>query len=135
MGIGPKGIEVTYNSALLMSRGRKVTENRGVFHGQRTNAAYGLVNMAPRWYLTYDLAYGRKIYPYVIGIVDFWEDYLKWEEEAQRYVIIDACQDYGYSYLISQSAEYNEKIHIVVNSDICFRLPGRFTLCGNTTTT
>ena len=53
--------------------------------GQRSNAAYNLVNMGQRWYTTYDPAYGKKIYPYVRGVVDFWEDYLTLE--GDRYVI------------------------------------------------
>ena len=53
--------------------------------GQRSNAAYNLVNMGQRWYATYDPEYGRKIYPYAKMVAEFWEDYLVLENE--RFVI------------------------------------------------
>ena len=49
--------------------------------------------MAMRWYHTYDLDYAKKVYPFVVEVVNFWEDYLKLEpfDKAQgknkRYVI------------------------------------------------
>jgi len=60
-------------------------EFEGLFYGQRSNAAYGLVNMAQYWRCTYDLEYGKKIYPYALAVASFWEDYLKFENG--RYVI------------------------------------------------
>ncbi|MDP4212677.1 MAG: hypothetical protein Q8926_08635, partial [Bacteroidota bacterium] len=60
-------------------------EQEGLFFGQRSNAAYGLVNMAKQWRCTYDLAYAKKIYPYALEVANFWEDYLKLENG--RYVI------------------------------------------------
>ncbi len=85
VGIGPKGIETTRNfpNESWIKSGN--IEKGGLFWQQRSNAAYGLVNMAQCWRLTYDKAYGGKIYPYVLGIIDFWEDYLKYENG--RYVI------------------------------------------------
>lgn len=53
--------------------------------GQRSNAAYNLVNMGQRWYTTYDKEYGRKIYPFAKAVAEFWEDYLVLENG--RYVI------------------------------------------------
>jgi alpha-L-fucosidase 2 len=85
VGIGPKGIEVTRNfpnESWVISGN---IEAGGLFWQQRSNAAYGLVNMAQCWRLTYDKTYGQKIYPYVIGVVNFWEDYLTFENG--RYVI------------------------------------------------
>ena len=77
VGIGPRGIETTFSPS----------SNRGMFFGQRSNSAYGLVNVAQRWYLTYDLNYAKKLYPYVLEVANFWEDYLRWEKEGNRYVI------------------------------------------------
>ena len=57
------------------------------FLGQKSNAAYCLANMAMRWYHTYDTGYARKVYPFVLEVANFWEDYLKFENG--RYVIYD----------------------------------------------
>jgi len=84
VGIGPLGIEPTRNSNKEWEKSGNI-EQGGLFWQQRSNAAYGLVNLAQCWYLTYDKAYGEKIYPFVTEVVDFWEDYLKYENG--RYVI------------------------------------------------
>ncbi|SMD11579.1 glycosyl hydrolase family 95 catalytic domain-containing protein [Pedobacter nyackensis] len=83
VGIGPMGIEVTKNHPLFLNS--KNAEQEGLFFGQRSNAAYGLLNMAQYWRCTYDDHYGKKIYPYALAVVNFWEDYLKFENG--RYVI------------------------------------------------
>ncbi len=85
VGIGPLGTEVTRNFELGGYQRAGDIELEGLFYGQRSNAAYGLVNMAQQWRCTYDPAYGKKIYPYVLDVVEFWEDYLKFENG--RYVI------------------------------------------------
>lgn len=87
VGIGPKGIEVSYNSWKTFPNGVCRVEHGGYFHGQRTNGSYGLVNVAPRWYCTYDLDYARRVYPLVLLITTFWEHYLTWEAAGQRFVI------------------------------------------------
>ncbi len=84
VGIGPLGIEVTKDFEKYFNSGN--VEEGGLFFGQRSNAAYGLINMAQYWRCTYDEDYGKKIYPYVSAVVNFWEDYLKIEND--RYVII-----------------------------------------------
>lgn len=84
VGIGPMGIEPTRNSNKEWEKSGNI-EQGGLFWQQRSNAAYGLVNLAQCWYLTYDQSYGKKIYPYTIEVVNFWEDYLKYENG--RYVI------------------------------------------------
>jgi hypothetical protein len=81
VGIGPKGIETTVN---CNRHGRNV-EKGGLFFGQKSNAAYCVVNLSMRWYLTYDLDYAKTVYPFVREVADFWEDYLKFEKG--RYVI------------------------------------------------
>lgn len=83
VGIGPLGIEVTRNHPRYPKTNNE--ERGGLFFGQRSNAAYGLLNMAQYWRCTYDDRYGKKIYPYALAVADFWEDYLKYEEG--RYVI------------------------------------------------
>jgi hypothetical protein len=64
VGIGAMGIQ---------------TSAPGTFLGQKTDAAYCLVNMAMRWYRTYDPKYAGKVYPFVVEVANFWEDYLKFE--------------------------------------------------------
>ncbi|MBX3256438.1 MAG: hypothetical protein KF862_20040 [Chitinophagaceae bacterium] len=85
VGIGPLGIEVTRNFAVGGYQKKEDIEQEGLFYGQRSNAAYGLINMAQYWRCTYDEKYGKKIYPYALAVVNFWEDYLKYENG--RYVI------------------------------------------------
>jgi len=70
VGIGPKG-----------------TTTWGNDYGQRSNASYGAVNMIFRWKTTHDLKYARKVYPYFKELTTFWEAYLKFEADANRYVI------------------------------------------------
>jgi len=78
VGIGPKGFSA-------QNQEPKGFGHRGWFWGQKSNGAYCLVNMAQRWRCTYDPAYGRKIYPLVKEVIEFWEDHLTFEDG--RYVI------------------------------------------------
>lgn len=90
VGIGPLGIETTRDFPAYQNSDN--AEKEGLFFGQKSNAVYGLVNMAEAWRTTYDTAYGKKIYPYALAVADFWEDYLKYENG--RYVIYnDAIQE------------------------------------------
>lgn len=83
VGVGPLGIETTRNAEPY--RNSPNFEQGGLFFQQRSNAAYCLVNIAQRWRCTYDRAYARRVYPLVVAVADFWEDYLKFEDG--RYVI------------------------------------------------
>ena len=85
VGIGPKGVETTLNYPTTGYAKPQHVEKGGLFYHQRSNAAYCLVNVAMRWYHTYDKAYARQLYPLVRDVADFWEDYLKFEDG--RYVI------------------------------------------------
>ena len=85
VGIGPLGIEVTRNFPVGGYSTNDDIEFEGLFYGQRSNAAYGLINMAQQWRCTYNREYAKKIYPYALAIANFWEDYLKFENG--RYVI------------------------------------------------
>ena len=68
-GIGPKGVSTC-----------------GGFN-QKTNGAYGAVNMIFRWKTTYDPAYAKKVYPYFKELTEFWEAFLTFEKDKDRYVI------------------------------------------------
>jgi hypothetical protein len=85
VGIGPKGIETTRNYPTTGYAKPQHVEKGGVFYHQKSNGAYCLVNVAMHWYHTYDTGYARRLYPLVRDVVDFWEDYLKFEDG--RYVI------------------------------------------------
>jgi len=85
VGIGPLGIEVTRDFAVGGYQKPEDIQKSGLFYSQRSNAAYSLVNMAQHWRCTYNKEYGKKIYPFAIEVVNFWEDFLKYENE--RYVI------------------------------------------------
>ena len=87
VGIGPKGIETTYNSHTRFDWEEARIENNGLFFNQRSNGSYALVNMASRWYGTLDENYGNKIYFYVLQLSKFWENYLTWDETKKRYII------------------------------------------------
>ncbi|MBQ0149453.1 MAG: trehalose hydrolase [Bacteroidales bacterium] len=47
-----------------------------MFWGQKSNASFGAVNMMMRFYATWDKSYAEKIYPYISGCAEFWEDFL-----------------------------------------------------------
>ncbi len=85
VGIGPKGMEVTRGHGY----DRRGDSSPGLFCGQKSNASYCLVNIASRWYATYDPEYAKELYPLVRAVADFWEDYVTWEESNNRYVIRD----------------------------------------------
>lgn len=85
VGIGPKGIETTRNYPDDGYARPPHFEKEGLFYHQRSNGAYCLVNVAMRWFATYDKGYAKELYPLVRDIADFWEDYLKFEDG--RYVI------------------------------------------------
>lgn len=90
VGIGPLGMESTRKNELMVKHRYNYieegsVEDEGLFFGQKSNSAYCLINMASQFYYTYDLEYGRRIYPFVKGVANFWEHYLKLEED--RYVI------------------------------------------------
>lgn len=94
VGIGPRGIETTYGIELEDLNGVKRVEHGCFLLGQRTNAAYGIPNMAARWHCTLDPAYGLRILPYVVAVATFWENYLVWDAEGRRFVVEnDSCHE------------------------------------------
>lgn len=91
VGIGPKGLvttrwPLTPDEMEKRYATRENTIDGGYkFLGQKINAVFSVGNMLMRFYSTYDTAYARKVYPYMLECANFWEDYLKFENG--RYVI------------------------------------------------
>ena len=46
------------------------------FWSQKSDAIFAAVNCAMRWRYTHDTNYAAKIYPYLKGVSDFWDNYL-----------------------------------------------------------
>lgn len=90
VGIGPKGLETAF-----MPDGHGIPgEGNRMFLGQKSNGAFSAVNMFMRFRHTYDLDYARRVYPFLIEVANFWEDYLKFE--SGRYAITkDASGEVG----------------------------------------
>jgi len=86
VGIFAKGMETSRQPT------RRGLFHGGVFLGQKSNAAYCVAPMSMRWYHTYDLDYAKRVYPFVVEVVNFWEDYLR--KDGERYVIYgDSVQE------------------------------------------
>lgn len=81
VGIGPMGIEPSLRANL----NNAAYQEGGCFMGQKCNAAYAVTPMSMHWYHSYDPNYAKVVYPFVLEVASFWEDYLKFEED--RYVI------------------------------------------------
>ena len=82
VGFGPKGIHVDRSSTPY--------DDGLNFLGQKSNASFLAVNMIMRYYLTQDLDYARRYaYPYLVEVMNFWEDYLSFENG--RYVSRNDC--------------------------------------------
>lgn len=90
VGVGPKGLETAF-----MPDGHGIPgEGNRMFLGQKSNGAFSAANMLLRFRHTYDLDYARHVYPFLIEVANFWEDYLKLENG--RYVITkDASGEVG----------------------------------------
>jgi alpha-L-fucosidase 2 len=91
VGIGPHGLvttrwPLTPDEMEERYATRENTIDSGYkFLGQKINAVFSVGNMLMRFYSSYDENYIRKVYPYMLECVNFWEDYLKFEDG--RYVI------------------------------------------------
>lgn len=89
VGVGPKG----FDPGVAPDGKAPPEQGDQLFLGQKSNAAFCTANMFIRFYLTYDLDYARRVYPFLVEVANFWEDYLKWEDgpstglRAGRYVI------------------------------------------------
>ena len=95
VGIGPRGLgSAAWPLDTAITRAWYHFDDPGLENGlmfwkQKSNAAFCAANMLLRFYHTYDAAYARRVYPFVLACADFWEDYLEWDDG--RYVIPDDC--------------------------------------------
>ncbi len=64
----------------------------GLFHHQKTNAAYCCVNIFMHFFSTYDETWGRKAYPFVQKAAEFWEDDLVYENGVYN-IVGDAAHE------------------------------------------
>jgi hypothetical protein len=89
VGIGPKGIDATYNTGAADGRyGNPKRSTKNVLvHGQKSNASESLTPVNLRFRSTWDPDYAKKYYPFVADAAAFWVDYLKFENG--RYVLYD----------------------------------------------
>jgi hypothetical protein len=95
VAIGPKGLTIkTFDIAGLQkaysklgSKNLESIAGQPSFLGQKSNAIFATMNMILRYHYTYDKKYLGKIYPFMLSVADFWEDYLKFENG--RYVDYD----------------------------------------------
>lgn len=89
VGIGPKGMDATYNTGAgdgRYSQAKRSTRNVLV-HGQKSNASESLTPVNLRFRSTWDPEYAKTFYPFVADASAFWVDYLKFEDG--RYVLYD----------------------------------------------
>ena len=95
VAIGPKGHAIKFSDLAglekayqkLGSKNLESIAGQPEFLGQKSNAIFAAMNMVLRYHYTYDIEYLRKIYPYMLSVADFWEDYLRFENG--RYVDYD----------------------------------------------
>ena len=91
VGIGPKGFcssEYPNKEEQLKIYGENnqvELEGGEMFAGAKSDALFASMNMFMRFYSTYDLAYARKVLPYLFEVANFWDNYLVFENG--RYVI------------------------------------------------
>lgn len=90
VGIGPLGIETTRKNELMIKHSSnyiksRQAEDEGLFFGQKSNAAYCAVNFSMQFYRTYDVAFAKRVYPYMKTVAVFWQQYLK--KDGDRYII------------------------------------------------
>ncbi len=78
VGIGPLGSSSDWTKP--HHQWEDDSEDKHFFAGQKSNAAFCTTNMIMRWRSTYDLNYGRKVYPFLLEVANFWEDYLVLEK-------------------------------------------------------
>jgi hypothetical protein len=90
VGIGPLGIETTRWSPLMEKYHKDWRivgniEDDGMFHGQKSNAAYAVVNLSMQFQHTWDKDFCEQVYPFVKSTANFWEAYLVYDRD--RYII------------------------------------------------
>ena len=89
VGIGPLGIETTRKNGLMIEHTGYVksgeAEDEGLFFGQKSDAAYCVVNFSLKFYRTWDASFARRAYPFIKAVAVFWQHYLKFDNG--RYII------------------------------------------------
>ncbi|KRF09937.1 glycosyl hydrolase family 95 catalytic domain-containing protein [Paenibacillus sp. Soil787] len=75
-----------------------INANDGVYHNQKSDAAFAVSNMVQRYYYTRDPAYGDKIYDFLKKVALFWQGYLTWDGANNRYIIENDSPHEGGSY-------------------------------------
>lgn len=104
VAIGPKGLSCRFPDVAGLDRlygetaagtGYRALAGQPMFLGQKSNALFAAMNMILRFRCTLDDDYARRVYPFLIAVADFWEDYLVFEPAAAggggRYVVPDDC--------------------------------------------
>jgi hypothetical protein len=73
VGIGPKGIDATYNTAAVDARygNSKRSAQNVLLHGQKSNASESLTPVNLRFRSTWDPEYAKKYYPFVADAAAF----------------------------------------------------------------
>jgi len=89
VGIGPQGIDATYNTGAADARYNqpKRSTRNVLLHGQKSNASESLTPVNLRFRSTWDPEYAKAFYPFVADAAAFWVDYLKFENG--RYVLYE----------------------------------------------
>jgi hypothetical protein len=97
VGIGPKSMDIT-KAGSVSKQTRQFyfddgfIEDGGLFFYQKSNALHCIPNMSMLFYYTHNKEYAQLVYPFIKGVLAFWEGYLKFENG--RYVIYnDAVQE------------------------------------------
>jgi len=69
------------------------SDDFNTFIGQKSLALFSAVNMVHRWRLSRDTDYARKIYPFLLGTADFWDNYLVLNEDGHYVSLNDAAAE------------------------------------------
>ncbi len=72
VGIGALGLNASRNSGSI--------EHGQNFLGQKSDAVHVTTIIAMRWHSTLDLEFAKSVYPYMLDVAAFWEDYLRFED-------------------------------------------------------
>ena len=88
VSFGPQGLDL-YTQ-------KDCKEHGILFLGQKSHAAYTAIIPIMHWFATYDKEFAKKnYYDFIIGVVDFWQDFLV-KEKGKYFVKNDACHEIPY---------------------------------------
>lgn len=77
VGIGPLGIDTTRQEA--DHRGERHSKQGVLWLGMKSHASYCTVILSERWFMTRDLDFARRVYPFLREVATFWEKDLTFE--------------------------------------------------------